>query len=148
MKSDDNDVIRGLGLVTLYAAYLEEQIDSLRAMVGEIEKIDNREQWWPISKRIEKVRQILVSVDFEDRDRLIFHLDLALVLFQQRNDVIHGRIYANFERQDTLRSGRKNVPDRFINAAELYELAEKFNTIRGEILRPMIFELPRALAKR
>ena len=27
----DGDVVRGLGFVTLYAAYLEEEVDALRA---------------------------------------------------------------------------------------------------------------------
>jgi hypothetical protein len=35
---NDGDIVRGLGFVTLYAAYLEEQIDNLLIMLDPVEK--------------------------------------------------------------------------------------------------------------
>ncbi len=37
---NDGDIVRGLGFVTLYAAYLEEQIDNLLFMLDPVEKYE------------------------------------------------------------------------------------------------------------
>ncbi len=136
MLASDGDIVRGLGFVALYAAYLEEQIENLRLML------------WPISRRIDKVKEIAGLVDFETRDELLANLDFAKELFERRNEVVHGRIYGGFDRDQTLKSGRPNVPDRPIAADELYDLANQFAALQGEIYRPMIFKIPRALANR
>jgi len=111
---NDNDIVRGLGFVALYSAYLEEQIDNLLFMLSEV-------------------------------DDLLANLDVAKEVFEERNKIVHGRNYANFDRPDTLKSSRPNTPDRVVEPAELYELANHFNDLQGEIYRPMIFKIPRAL---
>jgi hypothetical protein len=143
---NDNDIVRGLGFVALYSAYLEEQIDNLLFMLSEVEEFTDEEQRWPVSRKIKKAKAIASKFDFEGRDDLITNLDVAKEAFEERNKIVHGRIYANFDRPDTLKSGRPNTPDRFVEPAELYELANHFNDIRGEIYRPMIFKIPRVLA--
>jgi len=145
MLQDDNDNIRGLGLVTLYSAYLEEQIDDLLFMLDTVVKFNDEEQRWQVSRKIKKAKSIASKFDFESRDDLILNLDASKELFEERNKVVHGRIYANFGRPDTLKSGRPNTPDRDINSSELYELANAFLGMRAEIYRPMIFKIPRAL---
>jgi len=148
MLASDGDIVRGLGFVALYAAYLEEQIENLRLMLAAIEQVAERETMWPISRRIDKVKEIAGLVDFETRDELLANLDFAKELFERRNEVVHGRIYGGFDRDQTLKSGRPNVPDRPIAADELYDLANQFAALQGEIYRPMIFKIPRALADR
>ncbi len=148
MLASDGDIVRGLGFVALYAAYLEEQIENLRLMLAAIEQVAERETMWPISRRIDKVKEIAGLVDFETRDELLANLDFAKELFERRNEVVHGRIYGGFDRDQTLKSGRPNVPDRPIAADELYDLANQFAALQGEIYRPMIFKIPRALANR
>ncbi len=44
MIPDDGDIVRGLGFVALYAAYLEEQIDNLLTMLAAIESYDEVKQ--------------------------------------------------------------------------------------------------------
>ena len=146
MQENDNDIVRGLGFVTLYAAYLEEQIDSLRHTLSAVQKVDDREHKWPISVRIDKIKEIVSTFEFEDRNELLQNLNIAKILLDRRNEVVHGRIYANFDRDDTLKSGRPNVPERTIEAKELYDLANEFMGLRNEIYRPMVFKIPRALS--
>ena len=57
-----------------------------------------------------------------------------------------GRIYASSDRPDTLKSGRPRVPDREVQAAELYELVNNLAEARLAIYRPMILQIPNALA--
>lgn len=146
MLNDDGDIVRGLGLVALYSAYLEEQIDNLLFMLNAVEEFTEEEQRWPVSRKINKAKALAAKLNFEGRDDLLEVLDEAKTAFEERNKIVHGRIYANFDRPDTLKSGRPNTPDREIVAAELYELANHLSNLQGEVCRPMIFKIPRALA--
>ena len=134
---NDNDIVRGLGFVALYSVYVEEQIDNLLFMLSEVEEFTEEEQRWPINRKIKKAKSIANKLEFEGRDDLFANLDAAKNAFEKRNKIIHGRIYANFDRPDTLKSGRPNTPDRVVEAGELYDLANYFDGLRGEIYRPM-----------
>ena len=141
----DNDVIRGLGFVALYAAYLEEQIDNLLFMLEPVEPFPENEQRWPTSQKIDKAKRLIAKLSFGYRDELVGDLDVCKELLKLRNEVIHGRIYAKFDRPDTLTSGRANVPDRVVEPAELYDLAENLGEARAAVLRPMILQIPNLL---
>lgn len=148
MIQNDNDIVRGLGFVALYSAYCEEQVDNLLFMLNEIEEFTESEQRWPISRKIKKAKSVSNKFDFENRKDLISILDAAKDAFEKRNELVHGRIYGGFDRVDTLKSGRPNTPDRAVEAEELYNLANYFEDLRGEIYRPMIFKIPIALNSR
>jgi hypothetical protein len=77
MLQNDNDIVRGLGFVALYSAYLEEQIDKFLFMLSEVEKFTEKEQRWPVSQKIEKAKAIANRFYFEGRDYLIATLDIA-----------------------------------------------------------------------
>lgn len=141
----DEDVVRGLGFVALYAAYLEEQVDNLLFMLHPIEPFPESEQRWPTSRKIEKAKRLVQGLVFEYRDALLADLDASKQLLDWRNEVIHGRIYANFDRPDTLKSGRLNTPDRVVKPDELYDLADNLAEARVALYRPMIFQIPRVL---
>jgi hypothetical protein len=141
----DDDVIHGLGFVALYAAYLEEQVDSLLFMLQPIEPFPESEQRWRTSQKIEKAKRLVRGLVFAYRDALLADLDASKQLLDLRNEVIHGRIYANFDRPDTLKSGRPNTLDRIIKPDELYDLADDLAEARLALYRPMIFQIPRAM---
>lgn len=142
---NDDDPVRGLGFVALHAAYLEEQIDNLLHMLQSLEGFPEKEQRWQISEKIKKAKRLLNKLTFEYRDTLIEDLNKSKKLFELRNEVIHGRIYAGFDRPDTLKSGRPHTPDRMIEASELYDLASKLFNMRSALYRPMILQIPRAI---
>ncbi len=145
---NDGDVVRGLGFVALYAAYLEEQVDNLLLMLQPLEPFPEAEQRWPTSRKVEKANRLVAGLTFEYRDALLNDLDVSKQLLDWRNEVIHGRIYANFDRPDTLKSGRPNTPDRVVEPAELYELANNLAEARSALYRPMIFQIPHAIQAR
>jgi hypothetical protein len=142
----DGDIIRGLGFVALYAAYLEEQIDNLLIMLNPIQAYDKKKQRWPISFKTKHAIKIIERLDISEFSDLPANLATCLKLFEDRNEVIHGRIYGGFDRPDTLKSNRPKVPDRDVSSAELYKLAKEFDDFREAILRPMIFKIPRAIS--
>jgi hypothetical protein len=145
MPENDGDIVRGLGFVALYAAYLEEQIDNLLRMLEPIEEYDENKQRWPISGKIRHVSEVINELGGEQFADLLADLRTCLELFEHRNELVHGRIYGGFDRSDTLKSGRPDTPDREIDAAELYQLAKEFDAFRAEIYRPMIFQIPKAI---
>jgi hypothetical protein len=147
MIPDDGDIVRGLGFVSLYAAYLEEQIENLLAMLSSIEPYDDAKQRWPVSKKIRHAIKVLERLDTGEFPDLVKDLRTSVDLFEDRNELVHGRIYGNFDRPDTLKSGRPNVPDREVESSELYKLANEFDDFRAAVYRPMIFKIPRAIAK-
>ncbi len=142
---DDGDVVRGLGFVALYAAYLEEQIDNLLFMLRPVEPFPENELRWSISRKIAKAKRLVATLVFDYRDGLLADLSTSSQLLERRNEVIHGRIYASFDRPDTLKAGRPNIPDRVVEPGELYELANNLDEARLAICRPMIFQIPRAM---
>lgn len=142
---NDSDVVRGLGFVALYAAYLEEQVDNLLFMLHPLKPFPEGEQRWPTSRKIEKAKRLVAGLAFEYRDALLADLDASRRLLDWRNEVIHGRIYANFDRPDTLKSGRPNTPERVVEPAELYELANNLDEVRSALYRPMLFQIPQAI---
>jgi hypothetical protein len=95
---NDGDEIRGLGFVALRAAYLEEQIDNLLFMLDPIEAYDEKKQRWTISKKIKHVIKILGKMDTEEFPYLVADLRTCKDLFEERNQVIHGRIYGNHDK--------------------------------------------------
>jgi hypothetical protein len=145
MLQNDGVIIRGLGFVSLYSAYLEEEIDNLLTMLHPIEEYGEDKQRWFISRKIKHVKKIINRINFEGRDDLIQNLDICKKLFEDRNKIVHGRIYANFDRPDSLKSGRANIPDRNIDSGELYQLANEFDDFRSAIYRPMVIKVPRAI---
>lgn len=145
MEKDDGDIIRGLGFVTLYSAYLEEHIDALLYVLGPVEEFSDNKQRWPISRKIKNAKKILSRIDNQEFNDLIPDLDTSLSLFEERNELVHGRIYGNYPRGNVLKSGRPNIPDREVDSAELYKLANEFDEFRAAIYRPTIFKIPRAI---
>ena len=139
---DDGDIVRGLGFVTLYASYLEEQIEALVDLLNVYKEYNGG---WQISKKIKHVIATLTEFDEEQFSDLISDLNTCRQIFKDRNKLVHGRIYANINRPDTLKSIRPNIQDREVESSELYQLANEMNEFRSEIYRPMILKLPRAL---
>jgi hypothetical protein len=74
-------------------------------------------------------------------------LQTCIDLFEDRNELIHGRIYANADRPETLKSGRPNNPDREVSSEELYNLATELYEFSIAIYAQLIFKVPRAVAK-
>lgn len=142
----DGDIIRGLGFVALYSAYAEEQIDNILECLHPIEAFDVKKRRWPISKKIKHAGGLVERIASSELSDLQSALAAGPALFEERNEVVHGRIYAGFDRTDTLQSGRANVPLRIVTAEELYELANEFSSYRSALIRPQIFKLPRAIS--
>jgi hypothetical protein len=145
MLQDDGDIVKGLGYLTMYSAWLEEDVDDILRLLDPIEPFDTKQQRCQISKKLKHSEEIVRCLPSDELSSLPSALQRAVALFDRRNEVIHGRIYAGFDKADYLQSGRPSVPTRQITSAELYQFANDFDNHRGKFIGPQIFRLPCAV---
>ena len=143
---DDGDIVRGLGFVTMYAAWVEEDVDDLLRMMDPLDPFDEPKQRWQISRKLGHAADLVRTLNSEELAGLPEALEGAIELFDRRNQFVHGRIYAGHDRVDYIQGGRPNSPTVPINSAELYELANEMWDYRGHLIGPQLFRLPRAIA--
>jgi hypothetical protein len=147
--TDNGDIIKALGFVTLYAAYLEESIDlCVDALAAVDEQVPKRLKRWPISDKLEYCKEQLEPLARGNNEMagLIDNCSYAQSLFELRNDVVHGRIYGGLGGEpDVRRSGRSGMPDRPIDSKELYELANTLFEACSPFMHGAEFSIPRAL---
>ena len=137
--------MRGLGFVTLYSAWVEEEVDDLLHRMATMEPFDKAKQRWPISQKLQHASKLVRQLNNQDLDGLIKTLETAKTLFQKRNELVHGRIYAGRDEKDYIQSGRPKVPTRQITSDELYKLANQFWTHKGKGPSLQFFHLERAI---
>lgn len=120
----NNDIVKALGFVTLYAGYVEESVDIVMERLSLVEVISDKERRWPISSKIKWCKKVLRTLNNNELEELSNLLSTTKDLLEKRHEVIHGRIYSDNERSDILKSGRLGTPEREVTADELYDLAE------------------------
>lgn len=145
--ADDGDVVRGLGFVTMYAAWVEEDVDDLLRMMDPIEVFDEPKQRWQISRKLRHAANLVRQLNSQELVGLPDALERAVELFDRRNQFVHGRIYTGHDRVDYIQGGRPNAPTVPITSAELYGLANEIWAYRGHFIGPQVFRLPRAIAQ-
>ena len=145
MIEDDGDIIKGLGFVTMHAAHLEGRIEDLLFQLSIIDGYTEKEQRFPISRKIKKAKKALSKIDHPLMDEIIEDLELCREHFEWRNELVHGRIFSPEYHKENLKSSRPNVPDRAAKSEEIYTLANNLVELNSRIYRPLIIKLPRAL---
>ena len=143
----DNDIVKALGFVALYAAYVEESVDVVMERLSLVNVITDKKRRWPTSRKINWCIEVLESLKSGELNELINLLNEAKVILEDRNEAIHGRIYAGNERSDNLKSGRPGVPEREVTAEELYELAEELFNLQAVVPNINKYETMRAIAE-
>jgi hypothetical protein len=145
MLPDDGDLVRGLGFVTIYSAWVEEAVDGLLHRMTTIEPFDKEKQNWRISQRLEHASKLVRQLNSQNLNGLVEALESMKLLFKERNKLVHGRIWAGRDQKDYIQSGRPNIPTRQITSAELYKLANNFLKHKGKLPSLQFFHLERAI---
>jgi len=120
---DDGDLVRSVGYVAIYAAYVEERIDFIfRALIDAGVETGERLSFSQKTARIERFLGAQILTD--DQRSLVEELRIARDCMDERNAVIHGRVYGHVDGGGvTLKSARPERPDRPANSEENYGLA-------------------------
>ncbi len=127
MLKDDGDIVKALGYVALYSAYMEEAIDECaRLIVDNIKNPPKNFDRVPISFKLNWIKKWIDNLDKSSSEIARFRevLNNISQLLELRHEVIHGRIYSGVtEGSDVLRPSRKDKIIREVTSAELYNLA-------------------------
>jgi len=137
----EGDIIRPLGLVTLYSGYAELEIDSLLKSLSGFGKLDDQVLRWPVGQKLAKAREIIDSLCSEKLDELMQKLDEAVALFDRRNGLVHGAILAGTSVVKSRVTGREQpvTPDALTCLAhEIFSVKEHINANRQRILEPIL----------
>ena len=110
---DDGDIVRGSGFFTMYAAWIEEDVDDLLRMLHPVEAFDEDKQRWQISRKLKHAAKLVRALKSEELHGLPEALEGAIGLFECRNQFIHGRIYTGIDRKDYIIRGPSKCPYRF-----------------------------------
>lgn len=125
----EGDIIRPLGLVTLYSGYAELEIDDLLDSLSRIEKLDDKVFRWPVGQKIAKAKEIMDRLESDALSELAETLDEALVLFDRRNALVHGAIFSGTTTIKSRASGREQE----VSADALTVLARKIFSVKEHI---------------
>lgn len=146
MVQDDGDIVRGLGMVSMYSAWVEEDVEDILRLLSPICVFDDKIQRMQISEKLKHAARVVEKLNSECLKNLPTTLNAGIDLFDKRNAVVHGRIYAGFDKTVYVRSGRPSTPTRTVTSAELYQLANDFTNYRGHLIGPQVIRLPMAIA--
>jgi hypothetical protein len=127
--ADEGDLIRPLGLVTLYAAYAEGEVDELLEVLLGKEPFDEEKRQWPVGRKLVYAQRLVRRLKSQSLAGLSAALTEARELFEKRNALVHGRIYAG----GRLVSNRIDVPTKSVSPEELVDLAERIFTCKEHI---------------
>jgi hypothetical protein len=125
----DGDLIRPLGLVTLYCAYAEGEIDELLLALSSLDPLDNATRQWTVGQKLARATQLIERLQRKELSALLETLADARRLFERRNALIHGRLYAG----GRLVSSRAGVPDQRVTPQELNEFAELVSSCKERL---------------
>jgi hypothetical protein len=129
MLTDNGDIVKALGYLALYAAYTEEAIDEcISTLIKHDPKPPKNLQKYPCSQKIEYINQrIKLKPLTQELQHFPQLLEYLIDLFEERNQIIHGRIYGSLQgKADILRPGRPSGSEREITSSELIDLANQF----------------------
>ena len=143
----DDDIVRALGFVALYSAYVEESVDLVMHRLSSVKEVTNEERKWSTTRKIKWCIKAIESLDSIELTDLISLLKETKDALEKRHEALHGRIYPGNERNEILESSRPGVAPREVTAGELYALAEELFSLQASIPHFYIFATMRAIAK-
>lgn len=117
----EGDLIRPLGLVTLYAAYAEAELDMLITALSVDAPYDNLKRQWPLGKKLRLALKLTRRFNASSLKQLESVLGNGRDLFAERNALIHGQLFSG----GRLVSNRPDVPERRITPQALDHLANE-----------------------
>lgn len=129
MLKDNSDIVKSLGYLALYAAYAEEAIDECISTLQRYQTDSPKNlSKFPTKQKINYIQEQInlkpVTQELQHFPSLLEHL---IELFEERNKIIHGRIYGSLQGEaDILRPGRPSGTEREITSGELIDLANQF----------------------
>ena len=116
----EGDLVRPLGLVTLYFGYAEYELDSFLERLASAELLPSAWAQRPLGQKLAHLTEAIGTLDASVKPRHDELLGQAQELLTRRNSLIHGCLLAG----GRVISGKAGVPERRTSVEDLYALAE------------------------
>ena len=128
-ESFEGDLVRPLGLVTLYFAYAEHELDRLLEDLSPIEPFDESQRSWNVGKKLGQAQRVVRRLGDNRLTGLEETLSEARLLFGRRNTLVHSCILAT----GRMLATRPGAPTGGTSAQELTSLAESIFNCKERI---------------
>jgi hypothetical protein len=125
----EGDLIRPLGILTLYFAYAEYEVDLFLEFLSPIEPFDKKRRQWSVGRKLTLVQRLVRQLHGDGslgREELFAN---ARSLIERRNKLIHSCVLAG----GRVISGRPGVPEWRVSPEEISELAEQIFTWKENV---------------
>ena len=117
----EGDLVRPLGFVTLHAAYAEGELDELLSVLPARDPYDDNKRQWTIGRKLSYASRLVRELRSPELNELRAILKDAKELFQQRNELVHGRLFAG----GRLLSNRIGHSERRVSQEDIVRFAEQ-----------------------
>ena len=117
----EGDLIRPLGLVTLYFAYAEYELDLFLQHLSPIEPFAEAERQWQVGRKLALAESLVQRLHHDGGPGQADLFAEARGLFDLRNRLVHSCVFAG----GRVVSSRPGVPEWRTSPRELEELAER-----------------------
>ncbi len=145
---NDGDLIRAVGYVAIYSAYVEEAIEEIITEMQRLDAtIDEKIFRQQISQQIKFIKKWCLDHQLL-RGQLVgfdHFLDSLSILINQRNEIIHGRIYSVPGSNDVLKPARRARETKVADPAEVYKLANDLFEVIPSLNTVSMFRLAKSL---
>jgi hypothetical protein len=118
--SFEGDLIRPLGLVTLYFGYAEFEVDALLDSLIEVGLAIDRPRNTSLGQKLAVVREVLSRRKLPEAGQLIAIVDEGRPLIELRNTLVHSSIVAG----GRVRPSDKSRSDMTVTPEQLTQLAD------------------------
>jgi len=137
----EGDIIRPLGLVTLYSGYVELEIDTLLDSLSRSDNLGDRALTWPVGQKIAIALEVVASLNSDALRELVQKLNEAKLLFDRRNALVHNAILCSTDVVTSRVTGREQPvsPEALTDLArEIFTVKEHISANRQRMLEPLL----------
>ena len=139
--SFEGDLIRPLGLVTLYFGYAEFEVDALLDSLVGIGLDVDRPRNTSLGQKLAAVRDVLSRQKIAEADELMKIIDEGRPLIELRNTLVHSSIVAGgrVRPSDKARSDMTVTPEQLTQLADaMFDWKERLSATRQLKLMPAL----------
>ena len=125
----EGDLIRPLGLMVLYAAYAEGELDDLLESLSVQEPYDNMKRQWTTGRKLKHGISLAKKFKANNLSELVLVLKDGAILFEKRNSLVHGKLFGG----GRLVSNRLDCPEQQVSPKQITDLAESLFSWKEQI---------------
>ncbi|HAU1249845.1 TPA: hypothetical protein F8R87_08495 [Legionella pneumophila] len=140
---DDGDIIRGVGFVAVYSAYLEDEVVELIELTAHITSLRKNIHQLSLTDQAKHLRKVFKKLFEETHDwigkkeeqtQTAHILKIVEKITSERNQTIHSQLISNQAGIITQKNRRLNTKNQ-IKSADVYNLANYIFDLTSEVRR-------------